>query len=473
MRAFFLAAAGLLLILGLTAAPAHAGAVEVGFAEVDITPDVNAKPVWIAGYGQNRRATEVHDPLYVRCLVVRDGDKKIALAVADVVGLHYDTVQEIRQQLSDFSYVMLASTHNHEGPDTMGIWGPAFNKSGIDPEWMAEFHKKIVDCVRQADANLAPAKAAYGTAEDETLLRDSREPYVFDGVLRAVKFLDPQTDKVTGIVVQWNCHPEAMGGSNTAITADFPYATIDVLKKKYDCPVVYFSGPVGGLMAPPRDKRIKNAAGEFLGEGDFEFCRLYGEAVGQLAIDAVESAEPLDLSGAVVSTKTISVPIENKLYQAARMFGVLKRTVRVWTGDPEEIGELLTPKNAKGASPAGETEVAYIRLGELHIACIPGEIYPESVYGKFQDPVDPGADFPDAPLEKPIVEILPGEKILIIGLANDELGYILPKRQWDEKKPFAYGREKDQYGEENSIGPDTAPILYGALERRVQEAQQP
>jgi hypothetical protein len=153
------------------------------------------------------------------------------------------------------------------------------------------------------------------------------------------------------------------------------------------------------------------------------------------------------------------------------MFGVLKRTGRVWTGDYEELGELLSSKTPKDAKPAGETEVAYVRLGDLHIACIPGEIYPESVYGKYQNPVDPGADFADAPLEKPIMEILPGKKALVIGLANDELGYILPKRQWDAKPPFAYGRDNDQYGEENSVGPETAPILYGALEKRVREAQ--
>jgi hypothetical protein len=48
---------------------------------------------------------------------------------------------------------------------------------------------------------------------------------------------------------------------------------------------------------------------------------------------------------------------------------------------------------------------------------------------------------------------------MIVGLANDELGYIIPKRQWDEKPPFAYGRTSAQYGEINSVGPDTAPIL--------------
>ena len=35
---------------------------------------------------------------------------------------------------------------------------------------------------------------------------------------------------------------------------------------------------------------------------------------------------------------------------------------------------------------------------------------------------------------------------MLIGLANDEVGYIIPKRQWDEKPPFCYGRQKAQYG---------------------------
>lgn len=449
-----------------------AGEVQVGFGEVDITPDVKSgKPVWIAGYGQNRKATDVHDSLFARCLVLKEGDKKIALAVADVVGLQYDTVQSIRKQLSDFTYVMVSSTHNHEGPDTIGIWGPSIARSGIDPRWLSQLEQKMVEIIRQAESSALPAAALYGTAEDETLLRDSRQPYVFDGVLRALKFQEPKSNKVLGIAVQWNCHPESMGGDNTVVTADFPYAAVELLKERYNCPVVYFTGPLGGLMAPPRDKRIKNAEGKFLGEGDFEFCRLYGKAVGELAAQAIDAAEPINLSGFVASAKTISVPLENPLYRAARMLGVLKRTGRVWTGNCEELGELISAKTAKDAMPAGETEVAYIRLGELHIACIPGEIYPESVYGKYQDPVDPGADFPDAPLEKPILEILPGKKALVIGLANDELGYILPKRQWDARPPFAYGRDKDQYGEENSVGPDTAPILYGALERRVREAQ--
>ena len=58
----------------------------------------------------------------------------------------------------------------------------------------------------------------------------------------------------------------------------------------------------------------------------------------------------------------------------------------------------------------------------------------------------------------------PGElHVRLVGLANDELGYIIPKRQWDEKTPFCYGRKEAQYGEANSVGPETAPILCRAF----------
>jgi hypothetical protein len=84
-----------------------------------------------------------------------------------------------------------------------------------------------------------------------------------------------------------------------------------------------------------------------------------------------------------------------------------------------------------------------------------------------QDPIDPGADFPDAPIEPAIYKQMTGPFRMMVGLANDEIGYIVPKRQWDEKAPFCYGRKKAQYGEQNSLGPDTAPILCNAFKELV------
>ena len=60
-----------------------------------------------------------------------------------------------------------------------------------------------------------------------------------------------------------------------------------------------------------------------------------------------------------------------------------------------------------------KTEVGYLKLGDLEVAVIPGEIYPELVLGKVQDPADPGADFPDAPVEPAIYAQMKGKHRMI------------------------------------------------------------
>ena len=109
------------------------------------------------------------------------------------------------------------------------------------------------------------------------------------------------------------------------------------------------------------------------------------------------------------------------------------------------------------------------RMDKCEARALLGELYPELVYGRVQHPADPGADFPDADVEPSISQIFPGDKWLIVGLANDEIGYIIPKRQWDDRPPFCYGRTKSQYGEVNSCGPSVAPLIMQALSRRVGE----
>lgn len=470
-------AAVLLLAAGLAQASAEEP-LRVAFGETDITPAVGPgqKPVWLAGFGPGRAATGVHDPIMARAVVLDDGSRKLAFVCADLIGLQYPSVQRIRSRLKAFAYVMVSSSHNHEGPDVIGIWGRNPLVTGVDPAYIKLVEDRIVQMVEEAARQLAPAAASYGTAEDESLLGDSRLPRVYDGVLRVITFRKPadpkstgsQTAPLLGILVQWNCHPEAMGSKNKLLTADFPAATVDWLKKKYRVPVAYFSGAVGGLMAPP-DGVIKDEKGKVLLEGDFAYSDAYGQAVGRLAEKAIDRAEPLQLTPFATFAKPVAVPLVNPIYRLARVMDVIQRNGLAWTGDFEKLGRPMV-KEESGTTLAVETEVAYLRLGELHVACIPGEIYPELVYGKFQEPVDPAADFPDAPLEKSVMSILPGKKSLLIGLANDEIGYIIPKRQWDEKVPYCYGRKKSQYGEINSVGPEAAPIVMQALANRVRDA---
>src|SRR4051794_17806326 len=118
------------ILLVAAVAPARANSdLRVGFGEVDVTPDVS-KSVWLAGFGKGRKATGVHDPIMARAVVLATGKHKIALVSVDVVGLFHETVERVREELQGFMYVLVSSTHNHEGPDTLGLWGPNLFQSG-------------------------------------------------------------------------------------------------------------------------------------------------------------------------------------------------------------------------------------------------------------------------------------------------------------------------------------------------------
>jgi hypothetical protein len=324
---------------------------------------------------------------------------------------------------------------------------------------------QIVEAVKDADRSLQPAIAHLGTARAPELLHDGREPIVKHDELVALQFHHAKTKKCVGIIVQWNCHPETLSSKNTLVSADYVWATVGALKKLHDVPVLYLTGTVGGLMTSLHVE-VKDAQGKKLEDGTYEKTERYGQLVAELANKALEGATAVRLSPLEARSREVYIPLDNKRYVAGWLLGVLDRPAFLWQNDPDKATPVRKKDNPKERL-CSSTEVGWIRLGELEIAAIPGEIYPELVLDKVQDPADKGADFPDAPIEPAIYKQMRGPYRMMIGLANDEIGYIIPKRQWDEKPPFCYGRDRAQYGEANSPGPETAPIICAAFKKLV------
>ncbi len=462
------AAAAALLFAALAPRPVAASpagpVVEVGFGESDITPRLGGKPVFIAGYGQDRRATSVRDPLKARALVLRGGGRKVAFVCLDLVGFFHANVEHVRARLRGFDYVLVSSTHVHEGPDTLGLWGSGPFVSGVDPDYLAFVERQAAKAVLDADSACKLATARIGTAHAPELLHDGRLPIVKHDELVALEFRDVASGEPVGIVVQWNCHPETPDSKSTEITSDYVATTVARLHERHRCPVVYLTGTVGGLMTTLH-VAVKGADGKVLPEGSIAKMVRYGELLADVANRALGHAAPLQLLPLEARSRPLFLPMDNKLYLLARQIGVLNREAFVWTGDSAHAEPVKSGDADKRICL--KSEVAYLRLGELEVAAIPGEIYPELVLAKVQDPADPGADFPDAPVEPGVYAQLRGRHRMIVGLANDEIGYIIPKRQWDEKPPFCYGLKKAQYGEMNSLGPDTAPAVCEAFRALV------
>lgn len=469
----FLSALALCLSVSLSqpesAAAQDKAVLQVGFGETDITPDVKARTVYLAGFGHNRKATSVHDPLKARAIVLHDGKSKIALVSVDVVGLFLPTVERVRKQLPDFTYVLVSSTHNHEGPDTLGLWGPNPFQSGIDAGYQRRLEKQLVRAVRQAEQHLTDATTRWGSVAAPELLHDGRLPKVLHEELVTLDFHDAKTGQRRGLVVQWNCHPETLGAGNTEISADFVAGTVSYLQEKLKCPVVYLTGTVGGLMTSLHVP-VADAEGRALKDGTWAKTERYGQLVGQAAVQTLQKSQPLTLTPMRVRTRRIFLPLDNTVYLLGWQLGVLSRQAYHWQGDSRQARPVRGKVSAKERLCV-QTEIGWLKLGQLEIAAIPGEIYPELVLDKVQDPVDTGADFPKAEIEPAIYKQMSTPYRMLIGLANDELGYIIPKRQWDVRPPFCYGRKSSQYGEINSLGPETAPLLCEAFRQLLREAE--
>lgn len=448
-----------LAVLMVFAPGALAGPLTVGFGASDITPGLGGKPVFLAGFGHNRKATEIHTRLAARAVVLADGESKVAIVSADVVGLFLPDVQKVRGRLPGFTHVIVTATHNHHGPDTMGLWGTNPFVSGVDVEYMRLLLDRLVEAVQSAERSAVAATAVIGSVDLPELLVDTRDPQIKHETLVAIQFRDARTRTPVGVVVQWNCHPETLASGSSRLSADYVAATCEKLTERYKCPTVYLTGTVGGLMTSMRVP-VRSAAGEPLPEGSVEKTERFGVLVGEAAIRALERPENVELTPIESRTRSILLPVDNPVYKLAKQFRVLDREMEPWAGNPD-APRLVTEKIE--GRPAIRSEIGYLRLGELDVAVIPGEIYPELVLDKVPDPAPAGADFPDAAREPAIYGGLSGRFKILIGLGNDEIGYIIPKRQWDEKPPFTYGRTKPPYGEINSLGPDTAPIICEAF----------
>ena len=184
---------------------------------------------------------------------------------------------------------------------------------------------------------------------------------------------------------------------------------------------------------------------------------------GQLPF-ALKSAKAVNIDSFLIRTRTVFVPISNPNFRVAEAAGVFANRKPFYTNgnldatvETRDLPELGRVKYATGHDI--QTEVDYIQLRSdgvpvAEIATIPGEVYPELVNGGVAR--YPGADYAQAPIEPVLREQLRTKYQFVFGLGNDEIGYLIPKAEWDEKPPWLMNTAEPWYGEVNSVGPDAA-----------------
>jgi hypothetical protein len=165
-------------VLDVRLSPALTSALRVGFGRQRITPDLSrtARPVYLAGFSHNRRATEVHDDLWAIAAVFDDGTHRVGLVALDAIGLFHDDVVSLRslaEAPNELDYVAVASTHNHSAPDLMGLWGPSPTRTGVDPAYREQVIRSAAQALHDAATAMAPARSRC-RLKDSSLTRGHR-----------------------------------------------------------------------------------------------------------------------------------------------------------------------------------------------------------------------------------------------------------------------------------------------------------
>ena len=415
-----------------------------GAAKRTITPDLEKYgPVYMAGFSHNRVATSIHDDLWARCFAVGTDRMPLVMCGVDSIGLFRDDVNRIRdlvkKQSGRDADVVVAALHDHEAPDTMGLWGPAADKSGINEAYNSYVIERTAEAAVEAIKSLAPATFVLAKAHPailDTFINDTRPPVVHDAEVIVLSAVAAGGTRI-GTLVNWANHPETLASKNTAITSDYSGYLRDQLEKRLGGVAVFINGAVGGMQSP------LNAKIEGVAEASFEKARYIGEHVADIAADAVLAAKPTPLTGFILAEKEIRIPVTNQGFNLAAKADLYK-------GRKPTVADKTV------------TAVGLVRLRNgddtiLTIALIPGELYPELSVGGVER--YSGADFPGAPIEPAIKSGMDSPYRMLFGLAGDEIGYIIPKAEWDEKEPWLNGASKRWYGEVNSVGPDAAPLI--------------
>ncbi len=395
--------------------------------------------VYLAGFGNDRLATGKHDDLWARALVLEYGAKRIAIVSLDLLGYYsnanYYGAGEVRKLLDPklgIQEVLITSTHNHEGPDTVGVWGVDRLHDGKYPRYLHFVDREIAKAITQAAQSAQPARMRLGRTDprlspslvDMQTRTDGRPPKFFDealGVMQFVGVADKSKGKTIATVVNWNTHPESMEDENTILTSDFPHAVRQSLEKKYGGTAIYISGDLGAVEIVGDDgqgNRTRFGGRDFPIVKDdkaktitFERTEAIGREIAKAADNALDRAQWSRVTGIEVKKAPLQVAMDNEGYLLLMQKGVLNA--------------LPLPK--QGEPPTVSTWVYAITVGDAQLLTTPGELFPEVLYGvaRYRRSDCPAADT-QRPPEPAVRERMTKKYRFILGLSPDEMGYIVP-----------------------------------------------
>ena len=196
----------LLAAISTAAAAGPSAQLRAGAATSNITPAIGGN---IIGGFHPFPSKHVHDDLRARCLVLDNGQTRLAFVVCDLIGLSRYLCDEARRLVHEetgipAAHVMISGTHTHSATSALG---ERFSTKPELDDYQKFVARRIADVVRCAINNLAPARVGWAAGSEPRHVFNRRW------------FLKPGTVPVT-----------PFGGTNDLVKMNPPRASKDLVK---------------------------------------------------------------------------------------------------------------------------------------------------------------------------------------------------------------------------------------------------
>jgi len=395
-----------------------------GCAKVNITPPVG---VWLSGYGsRDKPSDDIFDDLYAKALVLDNGSNAVAIISVDLLWIPPQITRQVRAIVTDKTglpgqNVLISSTHTHFGPRIFSRMklGPEAADNKVDADYVRTLVKKMANSVFVAHKNMQDVKlgVARGRLPEivynrRTRLADGTVKMSFsfpdeviatrrikessDGSTRVTFTLpsdqpqltfgpiDPEAwilrvedseGQIVGSLVNFACHAVSGSGYEDwfySISTDFPGETTRIVEQAEGGICLFTPGTCGNIVPLKRGKEARFQIGRAIA----------GEAIRRLQF--LPTTDDVEIEA---MTAEVTMPLKQDLSPDRIM-------------DAGEDKEHLT------------TEFQILKLGDIYILGLPGEVLVE--------------------IGLQIKRKAGLQKLLIIALANDPIGYVCPGKAYDE-----------------------------------------
>ncbi|MBQ3045497.1 MAG: hypothetical protein IJD49_06080 [Clostridia bacterium] len=495
--------------------PAEGAKWMLGFGKASMVPENlkdGSKEYYTGGYF-TQKINGVFDDQGANAVALNDnsGRGTVIIASIDGIGVCNEDVRAIRAEAerklkdkgikSDIAAININSTHCHTVIDTQGFglatliksifqnmfsWFPFVDKTrSID----SEFHELMIggasDAIVEAYVNMEPGQLYYyetagvGYSERNNNYLDDEYGYIFNKrydmegyqhVIACFKFIPYRKSSVPTVFSNLGGHPTTIDRATKLLSADYP----NYIEEKLNAAGMNFMF-IQGAQAPISVNAGGVKTQEILDEieaeiaadprvEDYEQAKKLGYEFARLIIEAEKNAKPV-APVMNVRMEEVTVPLEHGL---------------MYLGAVSDLLGLTTVRdNSSSSGYSVITEAGYMEFGtDIVVLTVPGELIPQLVYGEVVDKTQSylGTDWE----YEYTADIIGKEKtVLVMGLCNDAIGYIVPDNDY---APFIadslwntdmgeklFGEPHRHYEEMLSLGSEAGSTVIKALNSLAEE----